>query len=52
MPEAPFRWFTCMTSQTMLERSLFMAFVMVLPWRWLLRKFTLVTIFVFFLMEL
>ena len=49
---APFRWFACMTSRTVLEKSLFMVFIMVLPWRWLLRKFTLATIFGFFLMEL
>ena len=52
MPGAPFWWFACMTSQTTSEKLLFMAFVMVLPWRWLLRKFTPATIFSFFPVEL
>ena len=44
----PFRWFACMTSQTVSGRSLFMAFVMVLPWRCLLHTPALATIFGFF----
>ena len=32
----------------MLERLLFMVFVMVLPWHWLLRKLALATSFDFF----
>jgi len=49
---ALFQWFACMTSQTTLDKSLFTAFVMVVPWRWLLRKFTPAMIFGFFLVEL
>ena len=49
---APFRWFAYMTSRTVSEKSLFTAFVMVLPWRWLLHKFTPAMIFGFFPMEL
>jgi hypothetical protein len=41
-----------MTSRTASEKSLFMAFVMGLPWCWLLRKFTPAMIFGFFFMEL
>ena len=48
MPGAPFWWFACMTSRTVSGRSLFMAFVMVPPWRWLLHKPALATIFGFF----
>ena len=49
---ALFQWLICMTSGTTSEKSLFTVFVMVLSWRWLLRKFTLATIFGFFLVEL
>ena len=52
MPGVPFWWFTSMTSRTALEKSLFMAFVMVLPWRWLLCKFIPAMIFGFFPLEL